>query len=747
MKLLTLSRFKVLLTITFVMVTSQVISQIAMKDPEPVGGPGWAACAGVDSGSGPFNEYYATISWIGNPDTGNEFVLEISDANGDFTNAVEVARVGDQNNDPDKEFDIQFAIPLDTRGNNYKLRASSTNPADSAESTESYNMYYLDVTTNLNISEIGDGNPPGSICASGPLTLQVDNIANPETYQYLWYRSGTELSEKGHILNVTQSGLYQAFVDYGNICTGSANTDSNLVSVNMGGSGTGIGITTPSKTALCASDTEILSVDTTDPNWSYQWYKDGATISGAIATTYTVDASVVGFEGDYQVEISGSNVCTEISAAVTMTNADSFSVTRDNPANIVVLPSISETLSVTTDAVAPTYQWFRNNNPITGETNNTYDVTQEGAYFVEITQSGGTCPGTIKNSEITTVVVPDSFEIIIDHAEAYTACQSTSTILSVTTINALGADGSSTDVTSQLSSNFNYQWQLNGSPISGANSQTISVASVAENGDYALNATLSSYNETSAVVTVQLLTNETIIIESDGTIYCNASDIITISTTTDLSAETFRWELDGSSIDNSSISITVAQPGIYRLIVDKNGCDLISNEIAITPLDPELITLDVNGPVVFPEGGSLTVRASGGTSYEWFDNTNTLLSSTDSLTFTEEGSFVLIANIDGCEVSKTITAEYLDLFNIPNVITPNGDGANDQWILPNTYSNKQEINVIIYNEAGVQVFNENNYQNNWPTSSTSFVTQNMVFYYVIRNTREVLKQGTITVIR
>lgn len=729
------------------MVTSQVISQIAMKAPEPVGGPGWAACAGVDNGSGPFNEYYATISWIGTPDTNNEFVLELSDATGDFSEAVEVARVKDQNNDPDKEFDILFAIPTNTRGNNYKLRASSTLPADFADSAESYNMYYLNVTTNLNISETGDGNPPGSICASGPFTLQVDNIDNPETYQYIWYRSGTELSEKSHILNVTQSGLYQSFIDYGNICTGSANTDSNLVSVNLGGSGTGVGITPPSKTALCAGDTETLNIDTTDPDWSYQWYKNSVAISGATTSSYTVDGSVSGFEGDYQVEITGSNVCTEISAPVTITNADGFAVTRDNPANIVVLPSISETLSVSTNAVTPSYQWYRNGSALAGATNSTYDVTQEGTYFAEITQSGGTCPGTIKNSETTTAVIPDSFEIIIDHDAVYTPCISTSTTLMITTINALSSDGSSTDVTSQLNSAFNYQWQLNGSAIPSATSQNISITNITENGNYTLTATLDSYNETSEIVMVQLLTSETITIESNGTIYCNASDNIAITTTTDLSSETYRWELDGSSINSTNTSITVAQPGIYRLIVEKYGCDLISNEIAITPLDPDLITLDVDGTVIFPEGGSQTVRASGGTSYQWFDSNNALLSSTDSMTFTQEGSFVLIANIDDCEVSKTITVEYLDLFNIPNVVTPNGDGANDQWILPNTYSNKQEINVIIYNGAGLEVFNDNNYQNNWPESTTSFKAQNMVFYYVIRNSSEILKQGTITVIR
>ena len=123
------------------------------------------------------------------------------------------------------------------------------------------------------------------------------------------------------------------------------------------------------------------------------------------------------------------------------------------------------------------------------------------------------------------------------------------------------------------------------------------------------------------------------------------------------------------------------------------------------------------------------------------------MSTTSSMTFTEEGSFLLIAMIGNCEVSRAITVEYQDTFKVPNVVSANGDGINDLWVIPNSFSNKADVNVIIYNDRGEEVFNVFNYQNNWPESSTSFPRQNMVFYYKIRNASEVLKQGTITIIR
>lgn len=731
----------------FALISTQLSAQISMLPPVPTGGSSGFTkiCAGIDSGSGPFNSYDVTIAWGGTANSDNEFILELSDANGDFTNPVELGRVGNQNTANPKNFDLNFAIPTDTRGQGYKFRARSTSPASQAESADTYPMYYMDVTSNLNISELGDGNPPGNLCDPVSIDLQADNIPNPETYQYQWYRSGTLLpSETGHTITITQSGMYQALVDYGD-CSFNANTDSNIVTVTIGSTGAGIGITTPSKTALCAGDTETLTIDTTDPSWSYQWYKDGSEISGATNTSYTVDASSTGFEGDYQVEISAPGVCTERSAPVTITNGGAFSVTRNNPANIVVLPSQPETLSVSTTANSPSYQWYRNGAIIGGATNSTLDITQDGTYYAAVTSSGS-CSSTI-NSENTVAVVPASFEVLIDFDSSYTACESTTAVLEVSIINALANDGTKSDVTAQLETSFNYQWNRNGAAVGGATGQNISLTDNSENGDYTVDASLGSYNETSNTINVQLLTNETVTISSTSTLYCNSSDIITISTTTDLTGESFSWERDGSSINTTDTALNVTEPGTYRLVLDKDGCPLPSNEIAITPLDPNLITLDVDGDVIFPEGSSETVTASGGSAYQWFDEGNNLLSSTDQMTFTEEGTFTLIANIDNCQITRQINAVYLDLFNVPNVITPNGDGANDQWVIPNSYSNKSDVTIIIYNNKGEELVNETGYANNWPQSSMAFPKQNMVFYYMIKNASETLKQGTITVIR
>lgn len=728
-------------------VSGQIINNLIIEpadNPNLPGNSPWSlACAGNNGG---FNQYYITAEFDGASNTGNDWILELSDADGDFGAAVQLATL---DNDAEvKDPGFEFSLPNDTRGANYLIRARSTDPMEISPSIGPFSMYYMGHVSSLIITHDGTNVPQNDIISANPITLTVENLNDP-SYQFRWFKDLTIISgETGPTLSVTESGNYFVQIDYGD-CSASGTTDSNMPNVCIGAVGGGTTINTPSTTTLCSGDTEILSVTHGMSSPNYQWIKDGADLPGATAATYTVDASVVGFEGDYQVQVSESNNCPEISPAITFTNADDFTITRVNAASLVLLPSdTSKTLSVTTTATTPTFQWYRNGGSIAGATNISYDATQAGTYHVEVIQPAGTCPNpTTKISESTEVVSPQSFDIIIDFVSPHSECVDISTALEVVRIDAVLADNSRIDVTGDVLSSFTFQWNLDGIPVSGATSSNISLTDTAENGVYTMDGTLAPFNPTSNPLTVQLLTSETVSITSTSTVYCNATDTITLSTSTDLAGESFQWQRDGTSINTTDASLDVNQPGAYQLVIDKNGCDLNSNEIAIIPLDPDLITIDPTGTVVFPEGTTRTVTASGGTAYRWLDSNNIEISNTASVTLDTDGSYTIIANIDNCEISRQVTAEYLDTFNVPNVITPNGDGINDQWVLPNSYSNKPEINVIIYHASGEELISVNDYKNDWPDASMAFPRQNMIFYYAVKDANKVLKQGTITVIR
>lgn len=721
--------------------------EAAPNQTPPPGTTPWSAACASES----FNDYWARFTWsppLVNSD--NEFILELSDASGDFSNPTELARDNSMNTTFD--FYFQFSLPQDTRGEGYRLRVRSTSPALTSPASVPYPMYYLDVNSALTIrpqgqADFGDGT--AEVCDGNAISLEVYGLANADTYQYNWYRSGSPLSESGPSISVTQGGMYAVEIDFGS-CSGSGNTLSNLIDVTVGSS-LGVAINPPANTALCSGETVTLEANITGQGLTYTWFKDGTPVTSPTIddASFVVDAGVAGFEGDYQVEIFGDGACVERSAAVTITNAGNFTVTRDNPANMVVLPGQTVTLSVSTDAAGVTYQWYRDGNPVSGATNATLTVsdTETGAYFARVSLTGGTCSNTSVDSESTTVVAPESLEMDIAYNGSYSTCANISTVLEVAQVRALDSGGNETDVTADVVGSMTFQWFLDGNPINGATASSISLTDVSENGEYHVEATISSYSPVSNILPVQLRVNETLEITSTDLTVCGPAEPVTLSTSRDLTGETYDWYRDGVAMNQSTPSIEVGTPGTYQLVLETNGCPLPSNEVILNSLDENIIALDPGEDIRIPEGTSRVVTATGGDSYRWLNSDNVEISTTSSVSFTEEGSYLLIANVGGCEVSRALTVTYLDTFKVPNVISVNGDGINDQWVIPNSYSGKPDVIVTIYNEKGEEVLNVNNYQNNWPSSTASFSRQNMVFYYKIRNAEKTLKQGTITVIR
>ncbi len=82
---------------------------------------------------------------------------------------------------------------------------------------------------------------------------------------------------------------------------------------------------------------------------------------------------------------------------------------------------------------------------------------------------------------------------------------------------------------------------------------------------------------------------------------------------------------------------------------------------------------------------------------------------------------------------------------IPNVITPNGDGANDNFVIQNAES--YNITLQIYNRWGRLIYENTNYQNDFSCKTCA----SGVYYYVIkakskRNGREKEYKGSLTIV-
>jgi gliding motility-associated-like protein len=82
---------------------------------------------------------------------------------------------------------------------------------------------------------------------------------------------------------------------------------------------------------------------------------------------------------------------------------------------------------------------------------------------------------------------------------------------------------------------------------------------------------------------------------------------------------------------------------------------------------------------------------------------------------------------------------------IPNIITPNGDGINDVFEL--TPYLPPGTGVTVYNRWGNEVFQSDNYQNNWAGITTFGAKANPgVYFYIIKFPQGLVKKGTLTIV-
>jgi len=123
---------------------------------------------------------------------------------------------------------------------------------------------------------------------------------------------------------------------------------------------------------LCHGTPVVLTVNSTGggAGLSYQWYKNGTAISGAIGMGYTVTTP-----GVYDVTIS-EGTCSDLLTAVTVLAP---------PAPVIV----HGTGSIIYTGSFASYQWLFDGNPIPGATSSIYNATGAGIYNVVVTDGNG----------------------------------------------------------------------------------------------------------------------------------------------------------------------------------------------------------------------------------------------------------------------------------------------------------------------------------------------------------------------
>jgi gliding motility-associated-like protein len=222
----------------------------------------------------------------------------------------------------------------------------------------------------------------------------------------------------------------------------------------------------------------------------------------------------------------------------------------------------------------------------------------------------------------------------------------------------------------------------------------------------------------------------------------------------------FTWESNGKGVLSETKTLSpVYTPGlnetgtvIMTLKVFGNfSCNdsIVSCEIKVNIYTPVLVNAGEDQTINDGSTATLQALASGGTgnySFKWEPSTlvpEDTLRTAQTIPLMKDTIFIVTCTdkITGCTASDTVKidvgpGEGLDsCIVVHNVITPNGDGLNDTWII-DCIENFPDNNVQIFNRWGDKVNNFTHYDNTaqvWKgTNYDGKLLPDGTYYYVLQ---------------
>jgi gliding motility-associated-like protein len=185
----------------------------------------------------------------------------------------------------------------------------------------------------------------------------------------------------------------------------------------------------------------------------------------------------------------------------------------------------------------------------------------------------------------------------------------------------------------------------------------------------------------------------------------------------------------------------------------EGGIDTLVRSITLT-VNPTPAAGIFAGHDPVSNGDTVHLFASGGTTYSWDpaagilggENTATLIVRPDASTTYR----VTVTDDKGCSASAqlqvTVTDDYAAI-RPSNILTPNGDGRNDTWVIKNI-DQYPDNEVEIFNRSGSLIWHKKGYGNDWNGTINGKPLHEGTYYYLINfgNGKKVLK-GFISIVR
>jgi gliding motility-associated-like protein len=202
----------------------------------------------------------------------------------------------------------------------------------------------------------------------------------------------------------------------------------------------------------------------------------------------------------------------------------------------------------------------------------------------------------------------------------------------------------------------------------------------------------------------------------------------------------WNFSVAGSSVEQDP-TVLFRQAGAFPVglvVTDENGCQSNAGEI------PTIITvhpqpkIDAGASQYVAQGTRVRLTASAKQpellNLHWspdFVFTGGTILSPEFLAQRDQ-KFTLTAsdNSGFCTAMDTVSVYVLRPVKVPNVFSPNGDGINDQWQIPNL-STYFGCEVNVYNRYGQPVFGSKGYATPWDGKINGVAAPVATYYYII----------------
>ncbi len=380
----------------------------------------------------------------------------------------------------------------------------------------------------------------------------------------------------------------------------------------------------------------------TDP-LNFEWQRNGVTIAGANAPTYTVPATTTADDGDTFAVIVSNVVGTAQSPPATLTVMPGPVVPSitTQPANESVTVGQTATFTVTATGTAPLgYQWNKNGTAIVGATAPTYTTAA--------TSTGDS---------------GSSFTVTVSNAAGFV--QSTAAVLTVTpvpvapTITTQPADQAVTAGTAATfavvatgSTPLSYQWQKGGTAIAGATAASYTTPATATTDDGTLFTVVVSNTAGSATSNAARLSVTAALIAPTITTQPSSQTIAEGATATfsvvaaGSAPLSYQWQSNGTPIAGATSSTyktpaqSAAADGTLFTVVVSNAAGSVQSsaaKLSVTPaaVAPAITAQPASQTIAFAGTATFSVTATGTAplSYQWRRN-GTAIAGATSATYT-----------------------------------------------------------------------------------------------------------------